>query len=236
MVSTVTKRAWYKAYECDPSKMVTHSFPGEGKVWSLLVADVTVPAWQVFTDLMTKHDYLFRETAGGTYNCRNIAGTELKSLHSYGIALDLNPSKNPFGTTKTDMPKAFTDAVLATDLFRWGMDFKDPMHWEIDVPPDYFEEDDDVTPEQDQMLKDIHEVIGISRVTLGAVENVAVLRHTESNLSHYLRRVLPGATASLVQVDVDPDDIQALAAAIADSLNDELAQAVADELAVRLAE
>lgn len=147
MATSAEKRVWYAAYECDPSKMVRHPFPGVSSNWELLVADVTVPAWQVFTDLMTKHGYLFREVAGGTYNCRNIAGTNLKSLHSYGIAVDLNPSKNPFGTTTTDMPKAFTDAVLDTGLFRWGMDFTDPMHWEIDVSPETLE-DITMTPEE----------------------------------------------------------------------------------------
>ena len=44
---------------------------------------------------MEDWEYYFLESAGGTYNCRMIAGTQVYSLHSYGLALDLNPSKNP---------------------------------------------------------------------------------------------------------------------------------------------
>jgi len=120
------------------------SFPGNGKVWNLLVAEEAVPAWEHFSDLMTKHAYLFRETAGGTYKCRLIAGTNVYSLHSYGIAIDLNPSKNPNGKPlRHDYPQAFINDVLGLDaldgtpLFRWGGAWVTPdsMHWEVNCPP-----------------------------------------------------------------------------------------------------
>jgi len=135
MASTAQKRNWYYRYRCAPENMVRVAFPGVGRSWSLLVADVTVPAWQWFAQLMTKHDYAFRESAGGTYNCRKIGGSNQWSLHAYGIALDLNPSANSYGQTGHDFPQAFLDDVAATGLFRWGQVFQDPMHWEIDVPP-----------------------------------------------------------------------------------------------------
>jgi hypothetical protein len=124
--------------------MVRVDFPGSDKVWSLLVASEAAPAWRLFADLMTKHNYLFLETAGGTYNCRLIAGTSSYSLHSYGTAVDLNPSKNPFGKPlRHNYPQAFINDVLAqkakdgTPLFRWGGGWATPdaMHWEINCAP-----------------------------------------------------------------------------------------------------
>lgn len=124
--------------------MVRVGFPGNGKVWDLLVAEQAAPAWERFSDLMTEHVYLFRELAGGTYNCRPIAGTSVYSLHSYGTAIDLNPSKNPNGKPlRHDYPQAFIADVLALDaldgtpLFRWGGVWATPdsMHWEINCPP-----------------------------------------------------------------------------------------------------
>jgi hypothetical protein len=95
---------------------------------------------------MDRHDYFFRETAGGTYKCRKIAGTNLWSLHAYAIAIDLNPSKNPFKTCTTDMPQAFINDVLAlrtnsgAQVFTWGGNWRpctsaDPMHFQIDCSP-----------------------------------------------------------------------------------------------------
>lgn len=135
MASTSEKRLWWADWRCNPTKMDAVSFPGPDRDWHLPVADAAVPAFELFADLMRKHDYDFREVSGGTYNCRKMAGTDSWSLHAYGIAIDLNPSKNPYGTHTHNFPQGFIDDVLATGLFRWGMDFDDPMHWEIDVPP-----------------------------------------------------------------------------------------------------
>jgi len=127
MATSTQLRSWWADYRCDTSKMVRVSFPGNGKTWDLLVAAEAAPAWRLFADLMRKHGYLFLETAGGTYNCRKIAGTNSWSLHSYGTAIDLNPSKNPFKKPLThNYPQAFITDVLiqkaldGNPLFRWG--------------------------------------------------------------------------------------------------------------------
>jgi hypothetical protein len=135
MATTQQKREWWADWRCNPLKMVSVAFPGPDRVWNLPVADKAAPAFELFASLMRKHNYLFREVSGGTYNCRFIGGTESWSLHAYGIAIDLNPSKNPYGTKTHNFPKGFIDDVTATGLFRWGYSFSDPMHWEIDVPP-----------------------------------------------------------------------------------------------------
>lgn len=133
-------RIW-AGWKAQPSKMDSVHIPGpNGKVWTLLFADRTVPAWNIFAAIMADHQYYFRELAGGSYNA-SPARLASGSLHAYGLALDLNPSKNPFHTTTTDMPQAFVDDVEAVrcnngvDVFRWGMLFQDPMHWEINCRP-----------------------------------------------------------------------------------------------------
>jgi len=144
MATSTQLRSWWAGYRCTTSKMVRVPFPGSGRTWDLLVAAEAAPAWRLFADLMVKHNYLFLETAGGTYNCRKIAGTNSWSLHSYGTAVDLNPKKNPYGKPlRHNFPQAFINEVLAqkaldgTPLFRWGGSWATPdaMHWEINCKP-----------------------------------------------------------------------------------------------------
>lgn len=144
MATSSQLRSWWSTYRCDTSKMVRVDFPGSGRVWSLLVAREAAPAWEHFSDLMSEHNYLFLETAGGTYNCRKISGSAAWSLHSYGTALDLNPSKNPYGKPlRYNYPQSFINAVLSLDatdgtpLFRWGGQWNTPdaMHWEVNCRP-----------------------------------------------------------------------------------------------------
>lgn len=129
------------------TKSVRVSFPGDGRTWSLPVADVAGPAFTAFAGLMTRHSYPFLETAGGTWVVRVIAGTNVYSLHSYGIAIDLNPSKNPFRTCITNIPPGFRADVLALrtnndkPVFSWGGNWRpctvaDPMHFQLDCGPD----------------------------------------------------------------------------------------------------
>ena len=144
MASSDTLRSWYASHRCNSAAMVRHSFPGEGRTWELLIAPPTVPVWAAFTGLMTEFGYLFRESAGGTYNCRMIAGTNDYSLHSYGIALDINPAQNPYGKPlRHNFPPGFTDAVQAircgngARALEWGGAWSTPdaMHFELDCSP-----------------------------------------------------------------------------------------------------
>jgi hypothetical protein len=93
---------------------------------------------------MIQTDYLFRESAGGTYNCRKIAGSDAWSIHAYGLAIDLNPSKNPHRLPLThDYPAEFITTVEAIrtgngrQVFSWGGRWSRPdaMHWQINCSP-----------------------------------------------------------------------------------------------------
>lgn len=129
---------WWSAYRCAPSKYTTVSFPGEGRVWTLQVADKSKPIWEAVAQIMRSTPYLFREVAGGTYNCRP------PSLHAYGLALDLNPSKNPFAFPLVhEYPPGFIERMEGIrangkQAIMWGGRFPDDnppdaMHWQINV-------------------------------------------------------------------------------------------------------
>ena len=102
----------------------------------------SVANWgQALAAVMLYHNYQFREMSGGTLSCRKIAGSTKTSLHAHGVAVDFNPSKNPF-TWKltTDMPDAMIDDMLKNivtvdnrPVTSWGGNWlfrKDPMHFQ----------------------------------------------------------------------------------------------------------
>lgn len=66
------------------------------------------------------------------YNNRNIFGTNYKSQHAFGNAIDINPSRNPVNGSN-DLPPNIS-AIAAKWGLSWGGDWKgdkkDPMHFE----------------------------------------------------------------------------------------------------------
>lgn len=72
----------------------------------------------------------------GGYADRNIAGTSTPSLHSYGFAIDINPSANPvtYGRRKTNMPRGVGRMARRFGL-EWGGNWngskKDTMHFSV---------------------------------------------------------------------------------------------------------
>jgi hypothetical protein len=149
MASSSQVRAWWADYECNPNLYTKVSFPGEGRSWNLSVARESAPIWSAVSQIMTSEPYLFRESAGGTYNCRP------PSLHAYALALDLNPSQNPMRNPPTyDYPDTFIirmEGIRANghQALTWGGRWPasnppDTMHWQVNVPPwdcDYIEWD-----------------------------------------------------------------------------------------------
>lgn len=73
----------------------------------------------------------------GGFSNRNIAGTNTKSLHSYGLAIDIDPSKNPVtwdGKNITALPSNVGQLAKKHGL-AWGGDWngskKDTMHFSV---------------------------------------------------------------------------------------------------------
>jgi hypothetical protein len=73
---------------------------------------------------------------GGTFNARNIAGTDRPSAHSYGIAIDLNDSLSDYwrwskSGWRNRIPQAIVDAFEAEGFIWGGRWFHfDTMHFE----------------------------------------------------------------------------------------------------------
>lgn len=93
--STSEQRKLWKAYECKEGALKRIAFgPDE-----IQVAPPTVDAWKALASVMQAHNYKIRTQDTASYNCRAITGGTEKSLHSYGIALDVNWDTNPFKKT-----------------------------------------------------------------------------------------------------------------------------------------
>jgi hypothetical protein len=82
-----------------------------------------------------KNKIRYRINDAQTFNWRVKTTGYGQSLHSYGIAIDINPSQNPYsfsGQLVTNMPRKFIN-IFKKYGFYWGGDwqgFKDPMHFE----------------------------------------------------------------------------------------------------------
>lgn len=81
--------------------------------------------------------YLLDQTQTGAFNCRPIAGTNVPSNHSWGLAADLNWRRNPVshdGRAHTDFP-AWLVPMWNRYGFAWGGDYsgdyRDAMHLEF---------------------------------------------------------------------------------------------------------
>lgn len=90
--------------------------------------------FQGFLKALAKQGYVPKSIGG--YANRNIAGTSTKSLHSYGLAIDIDPGSNPvtYGYVKTTLPKGVGKLARRYGL-EWGGNWngskKDTMHFSV---------------------------------------------------------------------------------------------------------
>lgn len=141
MSSTDAMRAAW-APPC-PTGLVTIPFGRHGA--RITVQPRLVGAFTALADLMAQEGYAIRQGVTGAYNCRQITGGTGYSLHAYGIAVDVNWDRNPYGPTLiTDMPARMVANIEALRtrtgavLFRWGGRYsgnKDAMHYETMASP-----------------------------------------------------------------------------------------------------
>ncbi len=95
--------------------------------------DLIVPLKTAFINLIVR-GYAEREllTWDGCFNIRQTTGGVTYSLHSWGIAIDVNAFANPYGAEPA-MSKGFVECF--TDAgFDWGGDWriiKDGMHFQL---------------------------------------------------------------------------------------------------------
>ncbi len=117
------------------SQLQTIDFPyPSGKI---RVHEKAAPCFDAVAKELANINYKITET-GGTFVWRaNVNNSSVLSLHSFGIATDVNPDKNPNGggspgNCETDMPKEFVN-VWKKYGFRWGGNYNstcDAMHYE----------------------------------------------------------------------------------------------------------
>lgn len=171
MASSSEVRSWWSGYQHNFDRYVLTEFPGpEGQVWNLYVADRSKPIWEAVAQIMETEPYLFRESAGGTYSERD---PESVSLHTYALALDLNPTANPMRPPPLvyDYPETFIQRMEGIraegqQALMWGGRWPasnppDTMHWQINVPPSACDSvtwdkgDDDDMPLSDQDIEKV---------------------------------------------------------------------------------
>jgi hypothetical protein len=116
--STTQLRQLWRTFECAETTMVAIPFGPD----RIRVAPPTTEAWEALAAVLLHHKYEIRTVDTDSYNCREITGGSGRSLHSYGIALDVNWTTNPFKDHPGNRPVNFsskpTQAERALDVRR----------------------------------------------------------------------------------------------------------------------
>lgn len=92
MRSTAALREAWSEWACKEARMVLVDFGPD----RIRVVPATKDAWTALAQTMAQHDYRIRPSDTDSFNCRPITGGTGLSLHSYGIALDVNWETNPY--------------------------------------------------------------------------------------------------------------------------------------------
>lgn len=94
--------------------------------------DLIEPLHAAITNIKRNNLQSEIKTFDGCFNIRKARGTSVYSLHSWGIAIDINAFENQLftkGKLSKKLVKCFTDAG-----FDWGGDWikrTDPMHFQL---------------------------------------------------------------------------------------------------------
>lgn len=101
---TNIRKVW-TTYECNEKELVQIAFGPD----RIRVAPPSAPAWEALAAVLQYHQYHIRTKDTDSYNCRHIKNTSTKSLHSFGIALDINWTTNPYIDHQGERPVRFSD-------------------------------------------------------------------------------------------------------------------------------
>jgi hypothetical protein len=134
------------------SKLVSWTVPGSGGM-RVQVHQSMLPSLRRVTETLRAHarqGRIYEVTSAHAFTPRTIGGRYHVSRHAMGLAIDLNPARNPYRSDDvliTDMPAWFVDAWREAG-FCWGGDWrgsKDPMHFSW-MGPGVTPQDDIMTP------------------------------------------------------------------------------------------
>jgi D-alanyl-D-alanine carboxypeptidase len=95
--------------------------------------DMVKPLERAFRNIISRGLVTQLKTWDGCFNIRSKRGANSASLHSWGIAIDINAAWNQFGkppTMSSELVKCFTDSG-----FDWGGCWNKPdgMHFQLSV-------------------------------------------------------------------------------------------------------
>lgn len=139
--TTARLRTLWDGWKCGNGEYVDQPFFGK------TIGGIPAPARDAYRALeMALRATGYEPKSRWAYNCRTIAGSNLLSLHSYGIAIDLDPKQNPFshGDRYSGLIKPHhVRAVLAIEnssgrsVWSWGGNWSKPdrMHFQLDQGP-----------------------------------------------------------------------------------------------------
>lgn len=127
-MTTPEDRGW--GPPCPADRIVTFRAGGV----SLTAHEDAAPLFAAFvTDIVGRGYDVDNVADDWGYNCRQIRDSQTMSYHAWGLAIDLNATRNPMGATLvTDMPSWIDEVAADYGLF-WGGNFnrrKDAMHFE----------------------------------------------------------------------------------------------------------
>ncbi|WP_157785525.1 M15 family metallopeptidase [Sinorhizobium fredii] len=109
-------RQLWRAFQCKEHEMVLMRF-GPDKI---RVAGPTTDAWDALAAVLLAHGYEIRTQDTDSFNCREITNGSGPSLHSFGIALDVNWKTNPYidhaGKRKVRFSNKPTQEARARDV------------------------------------------------------------------------------------------------------------------------
>jgi hypothetical protein len=134
---------YYEVYGQTASDVTPQLTPINFFDHNVKVHEKVKPAFQcVIIDLQKCKEFQDYEIYhASTYNWRLIGGSTERSMHSWGIAIDINPKENPLGSTLvTDLPQCVVDTFKRYG-FDWGGDWGpeynyDAMHFEFHGDPE----------------------------------------------------------------------------------------------------
>lgn len=141
-LTSAEMRIEWAAYECTTLDWATITLLNRAPV---KVIDWCIPAWVELEAALVDGGYGAASIVG-SYVCRDIAETSTRSLHSYRLAIDIDPSENSrqgqgavMDWTRCRLTREQCDAVESirtrsgAQVFYAGWRFKnpDPMHFQL---------------------------------------------------------------------------------------------------------
>jgi D-alanyl-D-alanine carboxypeptidase len=131
-------------YDTTPPQYVPlNTFDGQLVTTNTQIQSAAAGAFRLMSHIFAEHEYYVYSS--GAYNYRNIAGTNTLSVHSWGLAIDINPNVNYVNAPYSSIPANFRAAaqeILGSirtktsnaRVFEWGGNWsskKDWMHFEV---------------------------------------------------------------------------------------------------------